>query len=362
MGFFDTYVSNTLIGNGNQSYFTPLDTQKTYVARAYFKLFACGTFPYALLFSNTIDSTYEDGGYSHKNLVLDEWLLSNVQVGVCKTCDMEYAQEPEQFFPLTFEKKAQKQVHAGELFYSDPVTLTIEEGNYLCVQLSFSGRQIPCHIENLCPRFVQEGKTFEPSKHVPLPCMIGCARQVTQKIGYLGDSITQGIGTLPNSYQHWNAQLSDLLGKEHAYWNLGIGYGRAEDAASDGAWLYKAKKMQTLIVCFGVNDLMQGKKVDQIKTDLYTLVKTLKACHIQVILQTVPPFDYPAEIEQKWLDVNCYIQTELANFVDGVFDVVPYLLKENTLSGAQYGGHPDAVGCKIWAQALYQFLMKNHFI
>ena len=63
----------------------------------------------------------------------------------------------------------------------------------------------------------------------------------SEGIAFLGDSITQGVGTPDNAYTHWNALISKEIGEEYSYWNLGIGYARASDASTDGAWLNKAK-------------------------------------------------------------------------------------------------------------------------
>jgi hypothetical protein len=35
-----------------------------------------------------------------------------------------------------------------------------------------------------------------------------------------GDSITQGCGTTPNKYSHWNAFLSEMIGEEYSFWNF----------------------------------------------------------------------------------------------------------------------------------------------
>jgi lysophospholipase L1-like esterase len=184
--------------------------------------------------------------------------------------------------------------------------------------------------------------------------MVGIERDAKKKIAFLGDSITQGIGTPVNSYEHWNAVLAGLLGDEYAYWNLGLGFGRADDAASDGAWLYKAKQNEIVFVCYGVNDILKGYSADDIKKNLQTVVDKLHACGIYVIIQTVPPFNYSEVHRVKWQDVNGFIRNEIKN-ADLVFDCVECLKKSSDEPHmAKYGGHPDSYGCKVWGEALFK--------
>ena len=214
----------------------------------------------------------------------------------------------------------------GEFFVSDPIECVYKKDEYLCLEITFSGEMIPYHEESLILAFVKDNGEWKHSKFMPFAGMIGCDRKVKGKIAYLGDSITQGIGTKPNSYLHWNAILSEKIGSDYSYWNLGIGYGRASDAASDGAWLYKAKQNDIVFVCYGVNDILQGQSEEEIKTDLTLIVDTLKKCGKKVILQTIPPFDYQGKDVEKWMRINSYILTELKTKVDFVFDNTVTLL------------------------------------
>ena len=85
--------------------------------------------------------------------------------------------------------------------------------------------------------------------------------------------------------------MAEMVGGKYAYWNLGLGYGRAQDAASDSAWLYKAKQCDTVIVCFGTNDVGQGRSLEQIQADLLTIVTKLKEAGVKVLIQTLLPFN-----------------------------------------------------------------------
>ena len=210
----------------------------------------------------------------------------------------------------------------------------------------------------MLPVFIKENGVFKYSKHMPFAGMIGIDREPRARVCYLGDSITQGIGVAKNSYKHWSALLSEKLGCDYAYWNLGIGYGRASDAASDGAWLYKAKQNDIVFVCYGVNDIYQGRTETQIKADIKSIVTRLKKEGRTVILQTVPPFGYSGAKIEMWEGINEYIKTEIKGEVDFVFDCVPYLGEEGRPQVPKFGGHPNEKGSLIWADALFSAVGK----
>ncbi len=360
MDFFEKYSSNTLAGSGNQYFFTTDDSEKINIGRLYYKIFSYGKHKYSFLFSNIVDSTYADGTVSQKNRVCDSWHINGMRVGVCGSCGENEADEPSEFYPVTFGGKSEKEVMPGEFFATDEIELDVSENGYICIEISFNGKMIPYHEESIVPTFVYKDNTWIPSKKLPFPGMIGCDAKANKKIAFLGDSITQGIGTPVNSYEHWNAKLAEKLGSKYAYWNLGLGYGRADDAASNGAWLYKAKQNDVVFVCFGVNDILQGFSAEQIKNNLKTIVSILKESGIKVVLQTVPPFDYAGTDIEKWENINRYIKEDLSKYSDFVFDNVPILGESDANPySAKYGGHPNADGCAKWADALYRAIVKN---
>lgn len=353
MSYFDAFSSACTAGCGNQSFFTPADADMTQAARAFFRLEVTGSYEYSLLFSNIIDSTYADGSHSARNRICKPWEILAARVCICSTCDCSRLQDNGEWIPLTFNGSPSKVVAPGEFFATDAVRISARAHEYLCLELTFMGEEIPYHEESLIPIFACEGERWIPTKRMPLPGMIGCRRSVERRIGFIGDSITQGCGTEHNSYTHYGARIADMLGTQYSYWNLGLGYGRANDAASLGAWFYKAKQMDVITVCFGVNDILQGFPLEQTKKDLYTLVTRLRAEGLTVILQTIPPFHYQGEKIAHWKALNAYIQTELAAEVDAVFDVVPILGYGGELSHvAKYGDHPNGEGHRLWSEAL----------
>lgn len=368
MSYFEKYHSNTTAGSGNQFFFSLKQGEKQ-TGRVFYRIENGGSFHYSLLFSGVIDSTYSDGSKSHHDLPCHKWQIHKATLGVCKafpfsdipaTLSMNEEGQKESadlticdLAPLTFSGRPDKQVTEGEFFYSDPVLLSVKRGEYLCLELTFSGEMIPYHEESLLPIYRSENGKWHYQKQMPLPGMIGCDHAVKGQVAFLGDSITQGIGTRPNSYLHWNAHLAEMLGSDLAFWNLGIGFGRAEDAAADGAWLYKAKQNNTVFVCFGVNDILQGRNATQIKEDLSAIVDALTHAGVKVILQTIPPFDYQGEQIQTWEDANAFIRQTLAPKAALVFDNAPILGQADAPHKTRFGGHPNEEGCAAWAKALY---------
>lgn len=366
MKYFETFTSNTYAGSANQLYFE-MKEYEVRIGRIFYKISVGGKYNYSILFSNIIDSTYSDGIISHKNLICDEWVIHSARIGKCQNLDetiniSELAINDEintdvlvpEFKDINFGGHKSKAVMPGEFFSSDPVECEFEKGEFLCLEITFSGKMIPYHEETLLPVFVKEKESWKYSKFMPFASMIGCDRPVKGRIAYLGDSITQGIGTNLNSYLHWNAILSEKIGNEYSYWNLGIGFGRANDAASDGAWLYKAKQNDIVFVCYGVNDILQGQSEEQIKADLKYIASTLKKEGKKVVMQTIPPFNYTGENVEKWNRLNAYILTEIKDIVDYVFDNRVYLGKKEKPEDAVYGDHPNEEGCEIWANAIYR--------
>ena len=374
MEYFDRYVSNTYAGSSNQFYFE--SDNEVHTGRLFYKIAVGGKFNYSFLFTNIIDGTFADGIKSNKNLVCDSWTVTGVRAGRCESskldtiisfddynkksvvmseavgadCDIAVGD----FKDITFGGQLSKEVMPGEFFYTDAVSMEFNKGDYLCIEISFKGRMIPYHEETIISTFIKDGDKWTASKLMPFPAMIGSDRSVKKKIAYMGDSITQGIGTEINSYLHWNARLSEMMGDEYAYWNLGIGFGRASDAASNGAWLFKAKQSDMVAVCFGVNDILRDHTAGQIKSDLEITVDKLHEAGKKVFIQTVPPFDYSEEKTAVWKEVNEYIKNVLGLKCEGMFDNVPVLCEDGKNSpNAKYGGHPDSTGCEKWAEALY---------
>ncbi len=349
MKYFSTYSSGTLAASGSQYHFT---TDLPQTGRIYYKIFASGTYNWSILFSNIMDSTFADGSISHANLLGGQWEI--LSAGVCISNKPDPSDVHNIITPITFCGNTQKNVMPGEYFVTDPISITAEKGQYLCLEMTYRGEMIPHHPETCVSSYIKTDDSWALNTAVPFPSHLGCDRKAKIKIGYLGDSITQGCGTARDSYSNWSAVLSEMIGEDNSYWNLGLGYARGADAATDSSWLYKAKQVDVISVCFGVNDLLNGRSAEQIKTDITSVVRYLRKAECKVLLQTVPPFDYTDTITESWNNVNDYIRDVLSKEADAFFDNNPILSETSEHpEKTRYGGHPDAEGCKAWAEALY---------
>ena len=66
----------------------------------------------------------------------------------------------------------------GEQFHTDPVLLSAKAGEYLCVEMCFWGKELPCHPESWLPGFLKMDGGWEYSMNVPFASMVGCDRRV----------------------------------------------------------------------------------------------------------------------------------------------------------------------------------------
>ena len=369
MKYFGKFTSNTTASTQNQHIFHSDGEIRT--SRVFYKITAGGEYGYSLLFSNITDSTYSDGKLSHANLVCRPWEIHSARMGKCQgnidfggdiTETAELNGAVTDWKDITFEGCTAKHVAPGEFFATDSVTMDFETGDYLCLEMTYSGTVMPYHEEVIIPVFAKADGGWVFDKKMPLPGMVGCDRDVQKKIVYLGDSITQGIGTAMNSYTHWNAVLAEKIGNGYSHWNAGIGFARAMDTASDGAWMYKVKHSDIIVCCIGANDVLQNQPEEQIRRDVGKTVDYLVRDGRTVVLQTIPPFEYAEQHIPVWERLNEMIKTELADKVAMVFDVGAAIGQPDTPHAPIYGGHPNAEGCRIWGEKLYTAMRENGIV
>lgn len=348
------YTSNTLAGSANQNWFSPEDPSAMHTGRVFYRLFAGGRYGYSFLYSNRIDTTFADGSHSYAGRCGKPWTIHRLMAGICSPSVDPAADRLPQLQPISFSGEPTRTLAAAEYVMTDPIELTAQPGDYLCLEITFSGAEIPCHTELLIPCFRYQHGRFTPSTNVPVPGLVGCDRPVAGQIGFLGDSITQGIGTPENAYTHWVARTAEQWGTSCAYWNLGVGYARAADAAQGGLWLSKAMHCDFVSVCLGVNDLRQGATAEQIMESLHKITEQLRLHGVRYGLFTIPPFDYDAVMTKHWQRVNAYIRQELSKTAVYVFDTAPVWGNPTQSSQPLYGAHPNELGCEKLATAFCQ--------
>ncbi len=343
VGLAAGFVSDTAAGSANQSWFESDGAWHT--ARVYYPVTVGGEC-YSFLFADATDSTFADGSHSVRNTLLGGWKLAGMRVGVCTASSMEEMTEPSSWTAATFDGLEEIEVSPNAWVQTDAVNVVAKAGETLCVEYRFCGKRMPCHEELWVASFVDG----VPSVHCPVPSRVAVKREA-MRVAFLGDSITQGVGSTKNSGRHWVALTAKAFSERYAFWNLGIGFARSEDAVSDGAWLRKVKENDTVVLCLGVNDLLRGFTAADVCENLRRTVKILCSRGMRVFVQTVPPFEGLGEARDE---VNAYIRETLD--CDGVFDN-GFMAAEN--GEPLYGGHPNDDGCALWAEKLTAWLKER---
>ncbi len=351
MNIFDKYVSNTLASNGNQSFVLHRDADSSSTGLAFIKVYKGGEFNWIFGYSDVMDSTYADGSKSRCNEAYP-WKINSLEAAVTDDCN-PYQDSKKKFSPVTFGGESEKKIDGEKTTFSDPVRINAQKNQFICLRIKFSGKKVPCHPESQIALFRKKGFMWMASPEIPLPVFSGVERRVEKRIAFLGDSITQCIGTSFNYYRHYAALIAEKLGDSYAFWDMGIGFARGADAATDGIWLSRAKQNDIVTVCFGVNDIYKGFSAEEIKANLMKIVLLLKQADTKVVIQSIPPFSYEGDTLKTWLEVNEFIRNEIAPRADAYFDTVKILSADGENSPLpKYGNHPDDNGHYVWAEEL----------
>ncbi len=365
---FDTYVSNTVIATGSN---TAVPDAQSITYRAWIPTEVSGAFEYCFYFSNVIDSTWDDGSDTHAGMSGGAFTIERASVADGGTV-FDANISPETSAAVTFSGNASKDVAPDEVFWSDPVDFDVPDGHYLLWEWTVTGTTIPAtRMSNLAYAYADsgDGKGFIYTNEIPLPKLFGCKRENTTRIVTLGDSVTQGCGTTDFETQFWAAQLLEQLGTEnYSLWNLGLGYARGTDCATEGDWLNRAAASADIVtIAYGINDIISGPygenrhaSADEIETAVRTVAKPFQTYGIETILWNIPPFDLSAELEPIRLEYNEKATQIASDCGATLFDAAELLKDPADASKTVYGQHPDDTGCAVIADALTELLKTNH--
>lgn len=355
--FFRKYSSNTLAGTSNATLFDSPEKQTSY---AFYRVFAGGKYNYSFLFSNVLDSSFGAEDTPYKTMCNDpggEWKLYSARIIITKDRPLVKGKVYDKCYDLTFDGKKERDIHPGDIFCSDGIDLDVSEDEYLCYEVTYQGCGIPCHVENMIPCYKEDGEHMEwPFKFLPLPNMVGCDRPVKKKIGFVGDSISQGIGCPEDSYLFYTAICAKAIGKEYSFWNLAIGLAKAFDVASDGFWAEKAKQCDVCTVMFSANDLWATRSdftsTKRIIADLEKINSMLKERGIKVLWQSCVPYNFSGTLENRRQVLIAYIRDVLSKKADAYFDQNEYITDKTRPNLAVYGEHPNEEACRMWGEHL----------
>lgn len=357
-GNFGVYVSNTYVSTGNNFIVKEADNI-TY--RAYFPLEEYGELEYAFYFSNTVDSTYNaDGKQAYAGKPGGEYEISGAYICDGGTePDDEIASRTE----VRFGGESSKKVASGEAFWSDPATISIPEGHYLVWEWTLTGKDIPCNkMSSLTSATASEdGEDFRYCDEIPLPLLVGAKRDVKYRVTAIGDSITQGCATDFMTYEYWAARIARSLGSDYSFWNCGLGWARASDCAQKGNWLGRSLNSDVVIVAFGTNDIVSGEyggdggnTAEETEGYIAAILEQTEAAGCKTILFNAPPQDYDEAHEGVRTALNELEKTTAEKYGAEYFDFASLLSAEDDPSGALYGGHPNAEGGKVVADAFME--------
>ncbi len=350
---FTTYVSNTVVSTGNNFY---IEKAENITYRAYLPVEQYGELEYKFFFTNMVDSTYAKGKNAFVGKDGGAYTVSNAVIADGGTSTED---EITNRTPVTFGGKKTKEVAADESYWSDPVTMNIPESHYMVWEWTVSGEGIPCNkMASLTSTASSaDGETFQFCDEIPLPQIIGAKRDVKHTVAAIGDSITQGCQTEQMKYEFWASKISTQLGSDVAFFNCGLGWARASDAASNENWLSRVSQYDTVIVAFGTNDIVSGKyggkksTAEEIEGYLDTIVSYLTEKGCDVILFNAPPQDFKETNEGIRTALNEKIPAIAEKYGAKFFDFSALLSTEDEPGKAVYGGHPNGEGGTVVADA-----------
>ena len=360
---FEIYQSNSITPSSANYALKSTDgkpVRQTF--RGVYKIQEFGTLEYKFYFSNNVDSTFSNGSHSYRNMPTESYKIISASVGTYKTAQGQGTVND--FKTLTFDGKTERDVEARETFWSDAITLTVPNGYYLIFEWTVEYTVIAATNSENASCFLYDCSSGKSAltQSAPMPALIGAKRDNALRVGFIGDSITMGIGTGVGTHRFWAAKIAEKAGTDISFWNLGVGFARANDAVNSPSWLEKAKNNDLIIICLGVNDIQSGpynysgqRSSQQIANDINTIATACKEAGCEVIIFSTPPFTYSsAEKVEVWRSLTVKLKALCEEKGYDFFDFASYLGKADDLATPAYGGHPNAQGCEVVANAFME--------
>lgn len=357
---FEIYQSNSITPSScNYALKSPDGKPVRQTFRGVYKIQEYGELEYKFYFSNNVDSTFSNGSHSYRNMPTEGFQIVSASVGTSKVS--QGIGTINDFKTLTFDGKTERSVAAHETFWSDAITLKVASSSYLVFEWTVEYTVIAAtNSENAsCFLYDYSGGRLTLTQSAPMPALIGAKRDNDLRVAFIGDSITMGIGTGVGTHRFWAAKIAEKAGTDISFWNLGVGFARANDAVNSPAWLEKAKNNDVIVICFGVNDIEGGiynhsgqRTAQQVADDINTIAATCKEAGCEVIIFSTPPFTYSNATKVKvWQELTVKLKELCEVKSYDFFDFASYLGTPDDPSKPAYGGHPNAEGCEVVANA-----------
>lgn len=307
---FTQYYSASVSGTGNNNGIN-LKGDTEYVFKSYYKLRVKGKQRFKLFFVNEVEST----GNCRMGKMGDAYTVTAYAA-------MSYDKEKEEgIVPITFAGAYTKDVQPGEQYSSDEFEFTYDSDGYLTLvfKINTTGRAfLPATNESASTgRIFENGNEIWSDNFALRPAFVGVKKDKKKTVAFLGDSITQGTRTGVDQYEAWTHRIGNSLEEDVSFWNLGMGWSRAYDAASDGTFLKKAAMCDEVFVCFGVNDIRSGGRLaEEVIADLKKIQELLLKRNQNIVVHflTVPPFNMSVFEETQRKKVNEFVKNTTAFF------------------------------------------------
>ena len=313
----------------------------------------------------------------------------------------ESAIDPASACPLTFSGEAAVTIQPGTAMISDPAPFRVQAFENLAISTCFSSvpAKVTAHPGSRTTSFIQKGEGVsaaefaepKPVDHWYLLEMVEVwANRSASAIVVLGDSITDGRGSITNQNNRWPNNLARRLAanpstRAVSVLNQGIGGNRLLRNGLGPPALQRFDRdvlappgVRWLIVFEGINDL--GTAVGaRARGDPAATARDLLAAYEQLIIRahahglrvygaTLMPFQgfasyYHPQSEEDRQTINRWIRT--SGKFDGVIDFDEITRDPQNplrLAAAVDGGdhlHPSAEGYKVMADAIALTLFEN---
>lgn len=162
-----------------------------------------------------------------------------------------------------------------------------------------------------------------------------------------GDSLTYGFGS-NKSYPDF---FREMTGMEII--NAGVN-GEVSSEGVERLKDYLVYEPDLVILCHGGNDILQKKSREELKNNLITMIKDIKASGAKILLVGVPEFDI---LGFDTIELYYDVADEEGVILED--EVIGYIVARNNLKSDYV--HPNEDGYKLMAESFIKLLKEKYF-
>lgn len=173
----------------------------------------------------------------------------------------------------------------------------------------------------------------------------------SDRILAFGDSITFGYGVNPS--ESYPAILSQLSG--HSVVNAGVPGETSAQGLKRLPSVLKKNQVELMILCFGGNDIVQGKSRETLQKNLIAMIRMAKSKGMQVLLIGVP------DITLIGLSaLSLYKEIAKEENIPLLDSLLEEILSDSSLKSDRI--HPNARGYRMMAEKIYQAMKEYQML